>query len=897
MKKYVLASVTSLAFIFAGCGGSLLDSFTGVFVDDVVSGLSYECSSGKTDVTNDNGEYTCPRGDSVTFSVGGYTLGTVTALDVVTPYSLVQNDSVKAVNIARLLQGMDDDGDPSNGINLQQTKVDAFRNKAKDDFNMEEKFDKFFEDIHELTPPSPEKAKEHMDDAIAKKGVYKDGNLFEDDDAKLIAFQGELMLTNSEQLKVFKKFYKNTADSNIIAMDSKDSIIYFVAYDEKTTSTSLYAYDTETKKYETLMSFNKVLDNEYLNLKIIASKLFLSKSERDYNTRDYSSEIIEYDLSTKEIATTTINKVDSLINELLVLNNELLYLVYDRDNYNYSVYSYATNSPISNTTYDNFNRIRYFNNSIYFVNHNNLYQLKSAGDDTYEVSVALDLSEINLYDLEATSDYIYLSYYNNGYQLDKIDSSNTKTNVGSFNAGNFYSTRSKLYYRDGNYDIYSIDNQDNTTLIPGFTTSTGYVEILNISGDYLYFIHNTGNNSAILYKTNGITTQNLKEFDYLSYRDISTMVDGNLYTILDVEEYGAEIWKIDADSANLELDFNKNIDRTSSVTGLTNVDGRYYFFANDGETGVQLYRSDKTLDGTEMIKELETYSSNGPSIFRASSEGFPYIVIGQNIYYANTRTDSILNRCDLNLENCQVIDNSSSVESIIKTDSDYFYYNDDNSTDIHKSDGSLVTNSGGFDLTNIYSQIVFNNKIYLSTRNWDTEIYVLDMQTDTINEIQVSDTLYDAKFYKANGNLYIFSDSKLYKFGNDTFTEVSIDYGSLLTARQYFTVEDKLYALVNDRPMEALSNEPTKRTYSFWLVKEDDSVEKQENEIELVYLDTYEESISRQDEGLYFTGTKQTSTSCKYDIMFTNGEVIRDLSTLIYSTFDEGEYVECGRSK
>jgi hypothetical protein len=90
-----------------GGGGS--NTITGVFVDDPVAGLSYSCSSGASGVTNNQGEYTCNVGDMVTFSIGDLVIGTVEATSVVTPYTLIPNDRDAAINLARLLQSLDQD--------------------------------------------------------------------------------------------------------------------------------------------------------------------------------------------------------------------------------------------------------------------------------------------------------------------------------------------------------------------------------------------------------------------------------------------------------------------------------------------------------------------------------------------------------------------------------------------------------------------------------------------------------------------------------------------------------------------------------------------------------------------------------------------------------------------
>ncbi len=98
-------------------GVTSVTTTTGMFIDDTVQGLGYNCSSGSSGVTNSQGEYTCNAGDDVTFFLGGVSLGTVAAQgSIISPYSLFQGNEGAAINLARLLQSLDSDDDPGNGV-------------------------------------------------------------------------------------------------------------------------------------------------------------------------------------------------------------------------------------------------------------------------------------------------------------------------------------------------------------------------------------------------------------------------------------------------------------------------------------------------------------------------------------------------------------------------------------------------------------------------------------------------------------------------------------------------------------------------------------------------------------------------------------------------------------
>lgn len=94
----------------------------GVFVDSPVAGIGYRTSpGGREGVTNAEGEYLFDENDQVIFFIGDLELPPVRAKGVVTPLDIADTDDLNnpvVVNIARLLQSLDADGDPSNGITI-----------------------------------------------------------------------------------------------------------------------------------------------------------------------------------------------------------------------------------------------------------------------------------------------------------------------------------------------------------------------------------------------------------------------------------------------------------------------------------------------------------------------------------------------------------------------------------------------------------------------------------------------------------------------------------------------------------------------------------------------------------------------------------------------------------
>ena len=132
-KNYLLGLLTASAMLVTACGGGggetttplvvvpppvITGSQTGILTDAAVQGVSYRTSSGVTGVTAANGAYNYNPGDTVQFTLGGLTLGNVTATGIISPIQLASGDSNKLSNLLVLLQSLDTDGNPANGITI-----------------------------------------------------------------------------------------------------------------------------------------------------------------------------------------------------------------------------------------------------------------------------------------------------------------------------------------------------------------------------------------------------------------------------------------------------------------------------------------------------------------------------------------------------------------------------------------------------------------------------------------------------------------------------------------------------------------------------------------------------------------------------------------------------------
>jgi len=139
MHKLSLSLATIAALALAACHGDdehqaavpapIIAS--GMFKDSSVSGLTF-ASGGQRGITGADGSFSYEVGNSVTFSVGGVTLGSGIGAPIMTPIDLITNassDSPQVKNIVRFLTMLDSTPPLGSGIQISsavQTVADSW---------------------------------------------------------------------------------------------------------------------------------------------------------------------------------------------------------------------------------------------------------------------------------------------------------------------------------------------------------------------------------------------------------------------------------------------------------------------------------------------------------------------------------------------------------------------------------------------------------------------------------------------------------------------------------------------------------------------------------------------------------------------------------------------------
>jgi len=174
----------------------------------------------------------------------------------------------------------------------------------------------------------------------------------------------------------------------------------------------------------------------------------------------------------------------------------------------------------------------------------------------------------------------------------------------------------------------------------GASSPTEFVEV----GETTFFVAYQGNYGTELWKTDGTVSGTMIVKDiypgsefyqgyiddvwFSGYRYFSsspqglTNVNGVLYFTADDGANGRELWKSDGtedgtvmvkdidDGSTYDEQSLTDVPNASDPQQLTNVNGTLYFTADDGVGGRELWTSDGTEDGTVMVKDIDSESTD-----------------------------------------------------------------------------------------------------------------------------------------------------------------------------------------------------------------------------------------------------------------------------------------------
>lgn len=147
------------------------NSKVGFLIDSAISGVNYKTET-QSGITGSNGEFSFLEGEKVTFSIGSLVIAETDALELITPLDIFTSNDINTqavVNFARLLQTLDDDADPSNGININEATHSAVTNIASINFEneFEAEVQTVLNSVGSTELVAPEQAKAHLQETLS----------------------------------------------------------------------------------------------------------------------------------------------------------------------------------------------------------------------------------------------------------------------------------------------------------------------------------------------------------------------------------------------------------------------------------------------------------------------------------------------------------------------------------------------------------------------------------------------------------------------------------------------------------------------------------------------------------------------------------------------------------
>jgi len=110
---------------------NVVTPFQGVLLDSPVANIGYKTDSSEG-LTDDKGQFPYLPGETVIFFLGGLNFPAVVATGIVTPENIAAGDSITQTNILQILQTLDADGNPDNGISIIDGANTAFTDTTLD---------------------------------------------------------------------------------------------------------------------------------------------------------------------------------------------------------------------------------------------------------------------------------------------------------------------------------------------------------------------------------------------------------------------------------------------------------------------------------------------------------------------------------------------------------------------------------------------------------------------------------------------------------------------------------------------------------------------------------------------------------------------------------------------
>jgi len=318
---------------------------------------------------------------------------------------------------------------------------------------------------------------------------------------------------------------------------------------------------------------------------------------------------------------------------------------------------------------------------------------------------------------------------------------------------------------DYNYELWTSDGTDAGTAMLLDITGNADGSILDNSywgpqfldrmptvyNDELYFLANDGPHGMEIWKTDGTAagTKMLKDiypgpngfFSPYFYYPYFTEMDGTLYFSANDGVHGWELWKTDGTEEGTEMVVDISADNVygSNPDHLINFNGTLIFTARDDVYGYEISKSDGTAAGTELIKDIVPGINGAMNNGYANSIDPQFTVSGDYLYFVGRLDETLpvmyyLYRTDGTDAGTMTLNNDlqsiSNFCDIAGTCYFYAFDGDYEHSSLWKSDGTpggtdMVITDGIAASTEGRSFYNFNNKLYFYGYTTDFTAYGL----------------------------------------------------------------------------------------------------------------------------------------------------------------------------
>ena len=246
---------------------------------------------------------------------------------------------------------------------------------------------------------------------------------------------------------------------------------------------------------------------------------------------------------------------------------------------------------------------------------------------------------------------------NEGTQLLKDINPRVRDNGFGFGSSPYYFTEfnDRLYFTANNNLWVSDGTNEGTQLVKDVDPGTGdyfgftygsYPDSFTEFNDRFYFSGDDGENGRELWVSDGTNegTQLLKDINpeggylyaYGSYPRNITEFNGRLYFGAN-DGSGRKLWVSDGTTEGTQLlkDINPRVGSYSFayntyLRNFTEFNDRLYFNANDGEDNDELWVTDGTAEGTQLVKDINPEGGSSPRNFTVLNDHLYFGARGEN---------------------------------------------------------------------------------------------------------------------------------------------------------------------------------------------------------------------------------------------------------------------------